>query len=130
MVAYSFKGRFAEAVTSGRKTQTIRAPRKRHARPGEPVQLYTAMRTKQCRKLADAVCTEVRAIDLDFSCNTIVIEGIGKLDHISALDNIARLDGFASWDEMKGFWPDATFFSGVLIMWDHLAPAPPHTEKE
>lgn len=131
MVAYSFKARFADAVADGRKTQTIRAPRKRHARPGETLQLYTGMRTKQCRKLREVVCDSVRAIDLDFSANTITIEGIGVLSNPAALDHIATKDGFANWAEMKTFWPDATHFSGVLILWDQTAPhVSPEAPKE
>ena len=44
MVAYNFQARFAAAVASGQKRQTIRAPRKGngHAKPGDRLQLYTA----------------------------------------------------------------------------------------
>jgi len=35
MVAYSFRARFREPILVGAKRQTIRADRKRHARPGE-----------------------------------------------------------------------------------------------
>lgn len=53
MVAYSFKAQFIAPIMSGEKAQTVRALRKRHARAGEAVQLYTAMRTKYCKKLVD-----------------------------------------------------------------------------
>ncbi|MEJ0016825.1 MAG: ASCH domain-containing protein [Acetobacteraceae bacterium] len=46
MVAYSFKRDFAAPILAGIKRQTIRADRRRHARPGEVLQLYTGMRTK------------------------------------------------------------------------------------
>ena len=50
MVAYSLKPRFIPPILSGAKRQTIRAiSRRRHAIPGETLQLYTGMRTKQCR---------------------------------------------------------------------------------
>lgn len=39
MVAYSFRKRFGPPILAGTKAQTIRADRKRHARPGEEVQL-------------------------------------------------------------------------------------------
>lgn len=120
MVAYSFKKRFADAVESGAKSQTIRAPRKRHARPGELVQLYTGMRTKQCRRLGYDVCKDVLAIDLDFSSDTITLEDSSVIKRRSQLDELAQRDGFADWDEMKSFWPNATFFSGVLIMWEPI----------
>ena len=50
MVAYSFNSRFEVAIREGWKTQTIRAGRKRHARPGEMLQLFCGMRTAHCRK--------------------------------------------------------------------------------
>jgi hypothetical protein len=57
MVAYSFKERFAEPILNGTKGGTIRASRKGplraatggHAKPGEELQLYTDMRTRNCR---------------------------------------------------------------------------------
>lgn len=58
MVAYSFQKRFVEPIRSGRKRQTIRADRKRHARPGEVLQLYSGMRTNAiatCRISAASV---------------------------------------------------------------------------
>lgn len=54
MVAYNFQAQFADAVHRGFKRQTIRAPRKHgHVQAGAPVQLYTGMRTRGCRKLID-----------------------------------------------------------------------------
>jgi len=63
MVAYSFKKVFVRQIETGRKRQTIRADRKRHARPGEPVQIYTGMRTRHCRKIIeDPICESVTPI--------------------------------------------------------------------
>lgn len=57
MVAYNFQARFAPDVAAGRKLQTIRAEgRRAHAKAGDRVQLYTGMRTKACRKLAEGTC--------------------------------------------------------------------------
>jgi hypothetical protein len=54
MPAYNFQKQFAPLVQSGEKRQTIRTLGKRsHAQPGNKLQLYTGMRTKQCRKLVD-----------------------------------------------------------------------------
>jgi hypothetical protein len=47
VVAYSFRQQFRPPILAGTKRQTIRADRKRHARPGEQLQLYTGMRTRQ-----------------------------------------------------------------------------------
>jgi len=56
MVAYSFKAQFREPILAGTKRQTIRADRKRHARLGEALQLYTGMRTRQCKLIGRATC--------------------------------------------------------------------------
>lgn len=122
MVAYSFAPRFAGLVESGQKTHTIRKYRQgrsRHARPGEPVQLYTGMRTKHCRKLVDPdpVCLGVYDVSLNF-----VGPGCAWLDGeiISNLDAFARDDGFKGWSDMDGWWVEThatALFDGVLIRW-------------
>lgn len=68
MVAYSFQKRFVDHITAGlepgpwcpgMKRHTLRQPRagrSQHALPEQPVQLYTAMRTKHCRMIGKAVC--------------------------------------------------------------------------
>ena len=60
MVAYSFQRRFVDHVLAGlepgpwcqgMKRHTLRKPRagrSKHARPEQPVHLYTAMRSRQC----------------------------------------------------------------------------------
>lgn len=64
MVAYSFAPVFADQVEHLNKLQTVRGDRRRHARVGEPVQLYAGMRTRQCRKLVtpDPICTAISPI--------------------------------------------------------------------
>ena len=66
MVAYNFKEQFANLVASGEKCQTIRAiGKRRHVKSGETIQLYSGLRTKQCRKLGDAVCVSAQDIEMD-----------------------------------------------------------------
>lgn len=66
MVAYSFNRRFVPAIEAGSKRQTIRAHRRRHARIGEQLQLYTGMRTKACRLIRDdVVCTRLDEVTFD-----------------------------------------------------------------
>ncbi|RCW84867.1 hypothetical protein [Paracoccus lutimaris] len=121
MVAYNFQTRFADAVASGQKCQTIRAQRKdgRHAQPGDRLQLYTGMRTKACRKLIDPdpVCAGIEPVVIDAN-------GIHLSDGRSVPnpDMLARWDGFASFAEMAE-WFDKTHglpFTGMLIQWDRL----------
>ncbi|MCO5085104.1 MAG: hypothetical protein M9939_26490 [Mesorhizobium sp.] len=124
MVAYSFKKQFAEPILSGRKRQTIRADRRRHARPGERLQLYTGMRTKHCRLVARTTCIAVLRIVIDMPAGrqpSIMLDGrpveVG-------LDHFARLDGFEDWSDMATFWmdnhPGVDRFEGVLIQWGAL----------
>ena len=139
MVAYSFKKRFGPPILAGTKAQTIRAERAgkcRHARPGEQVQLYTGMRTKHCRRLAEAVCLEVAPIRIELprarrAPEVMIFTPEGVLArHIltaRALANFARADGFVDFDEMVNFWrtehPALDTFNGTLIRWQPLAPA-------
>lgn len=155
MVAYSFKHRFIVPIKVGLglpilpgdedsdaatllhpKRQTIRAfGKRRHARLNDAVQLYTAMRTKQCRKIAsdDPVCSGFEGILLKWSewrsfCTFDVEErepGVwrrrGPTRPIKDMDEFARDDGFASFEDMCAFWkaehgPDT--FEGALIKWE------------
>jgi uncharacterized protein YqfB (UPF0267 family) len=124
MVAYSFKERFAEPITSGTKRQTIRAERKRHARPGEVLQLYQGMRTRHCRLILRAQCLDVKPIRIDLVEQTVTA-GIECINTRKALDAFARRDGFSDWDDMHDFWmiehSGKETFSGVLITWTDAA---------
>jgi hypothetical protein len=152
MVAYSYKSRFvvpilvglglvtegAGAVTVNNfeistfvrtnlprpKRQTIRAlGKRRHARPGETLQHYTAMRTKQCRKIGEARCTEVRGIIIWVPEMAIMIDS--RIQTARQIQNFARSDGFDSVADMQQFWaenhPDIKKFEGVLVEWEPLA---------
>ncbi len=122
MVAYSFKARFEAGIRDGWKTQTIRAGRARHARPGQMMQLFVGMRTKLCRKIcADVRCTEVMAVEIRFKASGL-IEGIFT-DQVPVLDleAFALRDGFSDLSEMSAFWRAShgkqDVFHGVLIEW-------------
>lgn len=135
MVAYSFKKRFVEPIRWGLglgldlsdgcvrigepKRQTIRAVgKRRHARPGETLQLYTAMRTKQCEKIGLARCTScdpifINVFDTHLEFLRFAPEPVG-------LDAFARADGFENAAEMHAFWAKEHglgWFKGVLIKW-------------
>ncbi|TGT72963.1 ASCH domain-containing protein [bacterium M00.F.Ca.ET.159.01.1.1] len=125
MVAYSFKQRFSAPIIAGTKRQTIRADRKRHARAGEQLQLYTGMRTKQCKLIARATCIGVDLVMLNLADHGVVrINGI-VLFSDAAMQKFARSDGFASWADMRDFWrdnhPGVEVFEGMLIRWGDIA---------
>ncbi|WP_027367387.1 hypothetical protein [Desulfocurvibacter africanus] len=121
MVAYSFKSRFSEAVESGRKRQTIRAlGKRRHARQGEAVQLYTGMRTRYCRKLVtpDPVCVSSLPIymDQDMDGRLVVVLAGSRVDD---LEGLAKADGFHDAVEFREFFErnHELPFEGRLIRW-------------
>ena len=127
MVAYSFNRQFVEPIFAGTKSQTIRAERKRHARAGEQLQLYTGMRTKQCKLVGRAVCENVAPITIDVRDQWIYFPVTGvRYTKTRDLEFFARIDGFAGWAEMLAFWKKehatAIIFSGVLIRWRDFQP--------
>lgn len=141
MVAYSFKAQFAEPIAGRIKLQTVRGPRKRHARPGESLQLYTGMRTKYCRKIVDPDPTCIaldhiwmrvdgRASEL---IEAITINGIDlgneEIEAFAIADGFGSqlADGFAR-RRMGQFWianHDVNAvgydFEGFVIRWEHNA---------
>lgn len=126
MVAYSFKKQFGPPILAGTKAQTIRADRKRHARPGELVQLFTGMRTRQCRRLGEARCLSVWPIRMALR-DDIVFANDGWIRTADDLDVFARQDGFQDWGALVAFWadehPGVDVFEGFLIRWQPLVPA-------
>jgi hypothetical protein len=122
MVAYNFQQQFAERIADGSKTHTIRRNgKRRHARPGERLQLYTGMRTRSCRKIiADPLCIRVAAIWIEMG-----VRGIASIEiddaAIEDLDAFAKSDGFADLAAMSQFWRDfhgLDAFGGSMIFWD------------
>ena len=116
MVAFNFKPRFAEAVASGTKRQTIRATRR--AKPGDRLQLYTGQRTKSCRKLIepDPVCTAVDYVSIRPDYLTLG----DTRKHPGDADDFARRDGFKSYDEMVAWFHEqygSAYFQGYVHVW-------------
>lgn len=131
MVAYSFKAQFEDAIVDGTKRQTVRGFRKRHARPNEPMQLFTAMRTRQCRKILtpDPICLDVRHIAIAHgSQQPLHIEIEGRALDLAEIESFACADGFDDLEfagglasrRMSDFWLQEhgpLAFSGVVIRW-------------
>lgn len=128
MPAYNFQKQFAPLVESGQKRQTIRAiGKRRHARPGESLQLYTGQRTKACRKLIspDPECVSVQAVYMfkiierrrDSHAYQLYLDG--ELVFWDEVQTIASADGFENSTEFFNFFEDAHGmpFRGFLIKW-------------
>jgi len=149
MPAYSFKKRFIVpirlglglpysiddidgdlAVSSLPKRQTIRAiGRRRHARPGEAVQLYYGMRTKQCEKIGEGRCTAVLPIRIVVKEHSMPTEvdgkhvGVGSAEYPGGMRELAQLDGFEHAEDMHEFWKQEHGlgeFNGLLIKWESM----------
>lgn len=118
MVAFNFKAQFADDVESGKKRQTIRAQRR--ARVGDPLQLYTGMRTKKCRKLRDAVCTAVDEITIKTRGYYLAIRLNGELLPTEHAREIALADGFDGLAAFADFFSEqyGLPFRGWLTRWD------------
>jgi hypothetical protein len=88
------------------------------------LQLYTGMRTKQCRLICRLPCRAVEPIRLEFrpsGFSSAVIVGKSGLHEPRDLDRFARFDGFADFDAMRVFWYEehgaVPFFEGFHIRW-------------
>lgn len=127
MPAYDFKPRFAAKVATGEKRQTIRAVGKRRPpRVGDPLMLYTGLRTDACRKLLDAVCTAVEPISIEPERRAVrMVRGYGEnkwwadIDQ-EEIDVLAQADGFDDAEAFFAFFREQygrSTLSGYLIRW-------------
>lgn len=124
MPAYNFQERFAPAVESGEKRQTIRRRRKRRTRVCETLYLYTGMRSKRCRLLMEAECVEVCPVE--FGDGGVNLDGWSMLAGSPNADAFARADGFGTFEEMREWFREryGLPFRGELIRWRPKEEAP------
>ncbi len=123
MVAYTFKGRFVAPIAVGLgipipakrnykisaglpippKRHTFRAVgKRRHAQPGEILQLYFAMRSPDCFLIGEAVCTDVLPATIWPDTMTIMIAG--TIQTAGQIRAFVRNDGFGTIDEARKFF--------------------------
>jgi hypothetical protein len=121
-----FLPRFHAPILAGTKRQTIRGPRKRPIKPGDPLSLRgwsgSPYRSPQT-VLRDVVCTSVEpiAIGLDDTLSpSIDVAGIEVPP--ARHDEFARADGFAAFADFEAHWSSKRswfgVFEGVLIRWE------------
>lgn len=149
MVAYSFHAQFVPAIIDGRKSHTIRAPRKRgHARKGNALQLFTGPRMRP-KLIGTATCQGSCDIELDFSdAPRVVLRGalppkydappsgpdfrtVGVVMQTEGpVEFFARADGFESWAQMRAFWqethglgPGRWVWKGCIVFWENFEKA-------
>jgi hypothetical protein len=118
MPLLNFKKQFVQKILSGKKKQTIRAMRKRPFRVGDRLYLYTGCRTKQCKKLGEAVCTKVDRIEIPeeickTKINDIIPCGVDIIE-------MAHKDGFDHIQLFIDFFKKRLPFTGQIIYWEKI----------
>jgi hypothetical protein len=111
MPAFNFQRRFADAVRSGAKRQTIRARRKHPPRVGQIAYLYVGMRATGTEKLGEAPIWRVRSVLIQDG--RVYVEG--KLLEGVDLLSFAQADGFANVNEFRLFFGHN--FDGHCVEW-------------
>lgn len=114
MVAINFSAQFAAEVEAGRKTQTIRQSAR--AKTGQALQLYTGQRTKECRKLADAICIDCTYVGL--TARGVTLGDASRFP--GDIDDFARADGFENYSAMWRWFSErykTNSFTGHIIRW-------------
>lgn len=123
MYVLNFKKQFVPAIEARAKKQTIRAIRKDNRQPKveDLLRLYTGMRTKGCRRIADVICTDVLPIKI-YNDRVTLNNGQWEFATPSHLKNFAESDGFKSWEEMREFFKKnhGFPFNGILIRWKYF----------
>lgn len=117
---FNFQRQFADAVTAGRKLQTVRATRadNKVPRPGETVKLYTGLRTRLARLLNQGTVTECLPVRMDLGEPPSLTVGAEVLRGRD-LRLFAESDGFESAAAMFE-WFRGTHgfeFEGFCVKW-------------
>ena len=121
MVAIGFtafdKNWMFKSIREGIKDQTIRIPRKNPIKPLSKLQLYWRMRTKDCVKIADAVCTEYFKVYINYSKKEVLVledEGFKCLTNKEFFEFLIR-DGFVNAEDFWEYFKEGGEY--VAIRW-------------
>jgi hypothetical protein len=124
MVAINFHRSLLMPSLPAGRLQTIR--QKARARAGQALQLYTGQRTKECRKLADAVCIDCTYVGL--TARGVTFGDASRFP--GDRDDFARADGFENYAAMWKWFSEryeTHSFTGHVIRWT-LSLSSPHRE--
>jgi len=106
--------KFKPKLKDGSKRTTIRRPRKNPIEVGDTLYLYWKLRTKDCEKLGEGICTRKitkpiseitpqEAVDDGFDCLYDLYQGLAKMH--GGWDAINRgVWDIISWDWVKKEW--------------------------
>jgi hypothetical protein len=111
---------FVDAVADGSKHFTIRQLRKKPIKKGEALQLYTGLRTKQARKLRDAVCKNVWNIKIQNKKSEFLFWLDNNQLSLKEVKGISNKIGFGSVEEWIEYFKEKYKFpfKGHLIEWE------------
>lgn len=118
MPLLNFKKQFVQKILSGEKKQTIRAMRKRPFKVGDRLYLYTGCRTKQCKKIGEAVCVKVDKIEMTYKKNKFKVYKNYYQMCVAEIIDIAQNDGFTGLKTFFDFFKDRLPFTGQIIYWE------------
>ena len=101
MPAYNFQKQFVSMILDGSKVHTIRRIRKHPTKVGDTIKMFTGMRTKDCKKFAEAACINVEPIVIWPFSKLITKELTSQALSKEKVKIIAKEDGF---DDVKLFF--------------------------
>ena len=111
---------FTDAVADGSKHFTVRQLRKKLIKKGEPLQLYTGLRTKQAKKLRDAICKNVWEIKIENKKSEFLFWLDNKQLSSKKVKDISNKIGFESVENWIEYFKEKYKFpfKGQLIEWN------------
>lgn len=142
MALLGYKKQFVKPIKLGLKEWTIRNDRKNPIAVGERLYMYTGLRTRNCKKIGEAICTWTSRIELredlvlihsfgSAVCPTFAAFGdIENHPHcINTLNHFAKSDGFKDWEDLKNFWyknhgTDCFPYTGTIIAFKKVRSLP------
>lgn len=121
---------FIDKILSGKKRQTIRraSPKWANAKAGDKLTLYTGLRTKQCRKLGEAVVESITQIKLDSGYITIHKPKWDFTLDSWQVQDFVKADGFDSVEDFWDFFKEHYGWEAVemvVIKWRDFVPQTP-----
>lgn len=121
---------FIDKILSGDKRQTIRraSPKWANVKAGDKLTLYTGLRTKQCRKLGEAVVESIMLIKLDSGYITIHKPKWDFTLDSSQVRDFVKADGFDSVEDFWDFFKEHYGWEAVemvVIKWRDFVPQTP-----
>lgn len=121
---------FIDKIFSGEKRQTIRraSPKWANVKAGDKLTLYAGLRTKQCRKLGEAVVESITQIKLDSGYITIHKPKWDFTLDSWQVQDFVKADGFDSVEDFWDFFKEHYGWEAVemvVIKWRDFVPQTP-----